>query len=148
VNNQQLTKLYESDAHAWFFETAKAVKEGRFEILDIDNLVEELESMCRSEQNKLESFLTELFLHLLKWKYQPKRRRCASWEISIKKQRRSIQRHLKECPSLRGHLDRIVENAYISARFDAAIETSLHLGLLPEGMPFTLEEALQKDWLP
>ena len=145
MNNQHFTQLYESDAHAWFLETAKAVKEGRFEVLDIDNLVEELESMGKKEKRILERYLSLLFLHLLKWQYQPERR-CASWEKSIKIHRKHAKIQIAQKPSLRGHMGSILEEAYDLALLDAYKETNLDI--FPDTMPFTLEEALQEDWLP
>jgi hypothetical protein len=143
-----LTELYQKDAHAWYFANAKMLREKRFEEIDLDNLIEEVESMGRSEQSKLESYLTELFLHLLKWKYQREKSYGASWEISIAKQRNNAKEHLKEYPSLKGHLDKILKKAYKNSKFDAAKETNLNLKIFPEEMPFTLDEALQEDWFP
>ena len=65
---------YEKDFYSWTQEQAELLKHGRFSDLDIANLIEEVESMGRSEKRELESRLTILLLHLLKWKYQDVRR--------------------------------------------------------------------------
>ena len=44
------TKLYEKDFCLWIETTAKLLKEGQFSQLDIENLVEEIETMGRSEK--------------------------------------------------------------------------------------------------
>jgi len=65
---------YDKDFYSWTQEQAELLKHGRFSELDIDNLIKEVESMGRSEKRELESRLTFLLLHLLKWKYQEVRR--------------------------------------------------------------------------
>ena len=123
------------------------MREKKFELIDIENLAEEIESMGRGERNQLESYLVQLLLHLLKWKYQPNRR-GASWEISIKKQRRHIEDHLDDNPSLKGHVSSICEKAYYYSRLDAAEETGLSLETFPEKIPFKFAEILKDNWFP
>jgi hypothetical protein len=142
-----LTELYQKDAHAWYFANAKMLREKRFEEIDLDNLIEEMESMGRNERNTLKSFFVQLFLHLLKWQYQPERQ-GSSWQKSIRAQRNNIMDHLKDNPSLKSYLDEIVKNAYVKSCKDAAIETDLDISFFPDEMPFTLEQALDDAWLP
>ena len=61
------------------------MKAGALSQLDIPNLIEEIESMGRSEKRELRSRLTVLLMHLLKWDYQPERRagNCRS-QLSLK----------------------------------------------------------------
>ena len=144
---KQIHDLYNHDAFQWYNENAKLLREKKFDLIDIENLAEEIESMGRSERSRLESYLVQLLLHLLKWKYQPNRR-GSGWEISIKKQRRHIKDHLDENPSLKGHISSICEKAYYYSKLDAMEETGLALETFPEKMPFTIEEVLQDKWLP
>ena len=148
MTQNELKALNNKDFYAWCKESATLLKEKRFDEIDLDNLIEEVESMGEWHKSKLESFLTQLFLHLLKWKYQPEKNYGASWEISIRKQRYNAKEHLKENPSLKGCLDEIVRKAYNNSKFDAAKETKLNLKIFPEKMPFTLDEALQENWFP
>lgn len=144
---KELKDLYEKDGHDWYFRNAQLLKQGKINEIDIENIAEELESMGKAERNKLESFLIQLFLHLLKWKYQPKLQ-CSSWESSIKKQRIHAKDHIKENPSLKGSLTEIVNKAYRYARLEAESETGLPIETFPEEMPFTLEESLKDKWFP
>ena len=139
--------LYEEDAYLFYITTAQLLREKKFNSIDIENAAEELESMGKSEKAKLESFLTILFLHLLKWKYQSAKK-TTSWECSIKVQRMHATDHLKDNPSLKGYIEEIVQKSYKYARLMAAKETRLALKIFPEKMPWTLEEAMQEDWLP
>lgn len=145
--NQNLKSLYESDGYGWYLKNAELLRTGNVQKADLENIAEELESMGKSEERELESYLTLIFLHLLKWKYQSSKR-SKIWQISIKQQRIHYKRHLQKNPSLKGHLTEIVQNAYEDARFEAAKETDLDLTEFPEQMPFTIEDALTDDWLP
>ena len=145
--NSELKNLYESDGYAWFLTNAKLLKNRKFNEIDLENLVEEIESMGKYHESKLESFMIQLFLHLLKWEFQDKKR-TRSWKVSIEKQRMNIEKHLEENPSLKGHLDRIVKTAYRYARKSAALETALPIKTFPEQMSFSLEDALTEYWVP
>lgn len=73
---------YDQDFYAWTQEQATLLKEKRFTELDLENLVEEVESMGRSEKRELESRLSVLMAHLLQWYYQPENR-SRSWHATI-----------------------------------------------------------------
>ena len=112
---------YDKDFYSWTQEQAELLKHGRFLELDIDNLIEEVESMGRSEKRELESRLTTLLLHLLKWKYQEVRR-GRSWQLSIDEQRIQFEKTLNENPGLKPALDQIIKDAYKLAVIKAARE--------------------------
>jgi hypothetical protein len=56
--------LYEEDFYLWLKTTAEQLKKGQFAEVDLDNLIEEIESMGRSERHALKSLLTRLLEHL------------------------------------------------------------------------------------
>jgi hypothetical protein len=58
--------LYESDFYQWIQQTAGALKAKAFDQVDWDNVIEEIESMGRSERRELKSRLIVLLEHLLK----------------------------------------------------------------------------------
>jgi hypothetical protein len=139
--------VYERDFYAWTQQQAKHLREHDFVRLDIENLIEEIESMGRSERRQLTNRLEVLLLHLLKWQYQPGLQ-GRSWRATIAEQRRRIQRILRDNPSLRPELDACLQDAYEDARYAAANETGLPLTTFPESTPFALPEVLAADWLP
>lgn len=132
---------YEGDFYKWIKHQAVFLKRGEFSKLDIENLVEEIETLGRSEKRALESYLVILLIHLLKIQHQPKKH-SKSWDLSIKNSRRKIQYRLKESPSLKRHLPKILEEAYADARIEAAEETGLSEKIFPETCPWTLKEIL------
>ncbi len=58
--------LDDQDFYLWIETTAKQLKEGRFSEVDLENIIEEIESIGRSEKHALESNLVVLLMHLLK----------------------------------------------------------------------------------
>jgi len=59
---------YETDYNQWLKETVKQLQERNFEQVDWDNLIEEIESMGKSDRRALMSLLTRLIEHLLKFR--------------------------------------------------------------------------------
>ena len=51
---------YETDYNQWLKETVKHLQERNFEQVDWDNLIEEIESMGKSDRRALMSLLTRL----------------------------------------------------------------------------------------
>ncbi len=92
--------LYQKDYYGWLQENAQLIRERKFSEVDADNLIEELESMGKSEKRELSSRLTVLLMHLMKWQYQAVRR-STSWRNTIAVQRIDIQDLLEDSPSLR-----------------------------------------------
>jgi len=89
--------LYDSDFFAWANEQAALLRAGRLTEADIENIAEEIESMGRSEKRELVNRMSVLFLHLLKWRFQPTHR-STSWRLTIEEQRYRVTRHMKDNP--------------------------------------------------
>ena len=64
-------------------EQASFIRAGRFDLLDIEHLAEEIEDVGKSEQRELENRMAVLLAHLLKWQFQPTHR-GASWQKRLK----------------------------------------------------------------
>jgi hypothetical protein len=61
--------LYEQDFALWIEETIKQLKSGNFREVDLDNLIEEVESLGKRDKREVKSRLITLFAYLLKRKY-------------------------------------------------------------------------------
>jgi hypothetical protein len=138
---------YDQDFYSWTQEQAELLKKGRFSELDIDNLIEEVESMGKSEKRELESRLTILLLRLLKWKYQEVRR-GRSWQLSIDEQRIQFEETLNENPGLKPALDEIVKKAYRLAVIKASRETKISKAVFPECCPWNLAQFIEDGFYP
>ena len=72
--NQNQDILYEQDYYRWLTQTADLLKSKEFTKLDLENLIEEIESLGKSEKRAIKSNLIVVILHLLKWQYQSQKR--------------------------------------------------------------------------
>ncbi|CAD0219565.1 MULTISPECIES: DUF29 domain-containing protein [Planktothrix] len=147
--NSSTTKpntLYEQDFYLWIETTVQQLKENKFNEIDIPNLIEEIESMGRSEKRELKSRLIVLLMHLLKWHYQPEKR-SESWRSTITEQRICIEGLLEDSPSLKPLLSEVFEDCYQKARLKASDETGIKLNFFPKESPFSLEETLESSYV-
>jgi hypothetical protein len=138
---------YQSDFYSWTQEQAALLKAGRLQELDIENLIEEIETMGRSEKRELESRLMVLLVHLLKWHHQPVRR-GRSWQLTIDEQRLQFSKVLTDNPGLKSQLDQIINDAYSLAVIRSANETGLEKNVFPDTCPWDLEQILDEGFYP
>ncbi len=134
---------YEKDFFKWVNTQAHFLRKKEFSKLDIENLIEEIESLGRSEKRTLQSYMEVLLMHMLKTKFQSEKR-SKSWALSIKNSRLKIKQVLEENPSLKPKLPDIIKKSYESARLDAAQETDLDEKTFPKRCPWSKEEILEE----
>ncbi|MBD2552113.1 DUF29 domain-containing protein [Limnothrix sp. FACHB-708] len=139
-----MNTTYDRDFYAWTQEQIALLQNRDFGAIDLPNLIEEIAVLGRQEREQLINRLGVLIGHLLKWCYQPERRKN-SWIGTIREQRRRIQRLLKNNPSLQPFLDEAFREAYLDGRDLAIQETNLADSVFPETAPFTLEFILSDE---
>jgi hypothetical protein len=139
--------LYEADYLQWLESNLQQLRQGNYEQIDWENLLEEIEAMGRSEKRSLKSNLIVVLLHLLKWQYQPEKR-SGSWERSIIEHRRRIKEALKESPSLKSYLTNILDESYTDSVKQAKAETRLPITIFPRECPYSLTSILDDEFLP
>ncbi|NEP31122.1 MULTISPECIES: DUF29 domain-containing protein [unclassified Moorena] len=142
-----MEKSYTKDFHSWTQQTAQLLREGRWQEIDLENLIEEVEDLGKSERRGITSQLIRLLLHLLKWQYQHQRR-SDSWLDSITDARTQIELAIEDSPSLRSYPAQQLEQSYQRARRKAAQQTGMPVSVFPEACPYSLGLALDQDWLP
>lgn len=142
-----MTISYDFDVIAWANEQAALIRAGRFDLLDIEHIADEIEDVGRSEHREFKSRMAVLLAHLLKWKYQSGYR-GNSWRLTIKEQRRGIVLCLKQTPSLKSDLNNLdwMELVWSDAIGIAASETGLDS--LPESCPWSFEQFMNPDFWP
>jgi hypothetical protein len=142
--------LYEQDFYLWIQTTAQLLKERRFEEVEWSNLIEEIESMGRSEKKELKSRLIVLIEHLLKLMYweSEKAYNARGWRNTIVEQKTEIELALEDSPSLRPLLNSLFLDCYQKARSNALQKYQLPPDFFPAKPPFTLEDVLNSDYLP
>ncbi|NOT12165.1 MAG: DUF29 domain-containing protein [Methylococcaceae bacterium] len=138
---------YQSDFYSWTQEQAALLRSGRLQELDIENLIEEIETMGRSEKRELESRLAVLLVHLLKWRYQPIRR-GRSWQLMIDEQRLQFSKMLSGNPGLKSQLEQLINEAYALAIIRSSKETGLEKHVFPESCPWDVAQILDDGFYP
>jgi len=138
---------YEEDFYGWIQASIGLLQQKRFDEMDIEHLIEELEDMGNNKKHALISRLAQLIFHLLKWQYQPDFR-GRSWEGSIKMQRMEIDELLKDNPSLKSKIKEEIPISYKKAKLLVQQETPIDLKILPKECPYTLEQCLDDEFYP
>lgn len=144
AQSPELSSLYESDFYQWVQQTAGALKAKAFDQVDWDNVIEEIESMGRSERRELKSRLIVLLEHLLKLRYWASERTSneRGWRNTIIEQRRQIQLVLDDSPSLRALLNDLYADAYHQSREDVLLKAQLPEDAIPREPLYDVTEAL------
>ncbi len=140
--------LYDKDFYQWALEQAHYIKTKAFDKLDIEHLFEEVESMGKREKRELDSRLTVLLMHLLKWKYQPTYINKNSWKRTIKEQRLEVDDVLIDNPSLKPLINNYLYNSYQKAILKAANETGLDESIFPQACEWSVEQILDNEFYP
>ena len=139
--------LHDLDFYAWTQQQVNLLKSGNLVDVDVKHLIEEIESMGAGERRELLNRLAVLLAQLLKWHYQPSFR-GRSWQLTIKEQRRQLQRHLKDNPSLHARLEEFISDAYVDSVLLAARETGLEESDFPAQCPYAQEDLLNSEFYP
>jgi glucan biosynthesis protein len=141
-----LKQLYETDDHLWLRETIKLLQTNRFDELDLENLIEELEDLGRNDKNKAVSLLEQIIRHLLYlqyWEAEVKNNK-SHWEAEIDSFRTQLRRHLTT--NLHQYLEQELDPIYQDALRYVTKKTQLEV--FPVQCPYTLVQLLDINWLP
>ncbi|PSN13004.1 DUF29 domain-containing protein [filamentous cyanobacterium CCT1] len=109
---QNLDSLYEQDILLWSEDTVAKLKARDFDHLDIEHLIEEVESLGISQRKELISRLIVLLEHLLKRLYVNLPNDYNGWERTIRTQRGELEILLDAVPSLSGRWEPSFDKAW------------------------------------
>ncbi len=138
-------KLYDTDFYRWTQEQAKLLSLGKWEMLDVPNLVEEIESLGKQQKQELRNRLGILIGHLLKWDYQPGFR-SKSCQATIREQRNEVLDILQENPSLNPYLNEAIQKGFRQGINLVVRETPLDYNNLPTECPYTVTQILNPQF--
>jgi hypothetical protein len=152
-----LKTLYDEDFVAWSKQQAEALRAaargGSNQQLDWENLAEEIESSGKSQRSALGSQIMRIVQHLVKLQHSPAIDPRNSWRRSIRLARIQIRNLLRDNPSLKGEVSRLIGEE-TSSGIELAIADLDEQGEIDAaGAPalrrarFTEEQVLG-DWLP
>lgn len=133
--------LYETDFSAWLESQVQALKKKDFEHLDIENLLEEMETLGTSEKSAIESYIVIILIHLIKRHVQADRS-GKSWDDSIINSRVQIETIIGKNPSLRSYPRQVFSKCYTRALKIASKQMSSEVRCFPSGCLWSIEEVL------
>ncbi|EEP60045.1 DUF29 domain-containing protein [Sulfurihydrogenibium yellowstonense] len=163
VSKEELKSLYEKDFYRWIIENVELLKNKEFDLVDWDNVIEELESMGRSELRSVISFMAVILEHLYKWEnFRENENMGDSWIDSIDNARTELDYLFSDSPSLRRKVQEGVDLAWKNAVkrlvrwFEKPLNEKLakkYFGKLPteknfpEKCPYSFDDILNyKPW--
>ncbi|WP_353931172.1 DUF29 domain-containing protein [Okeanomitos corallinicola TIOX110] len=142
--------LYDQDYYLWIKTTINQLRTGQFSAVDLENLLEELETLGRSQKRTIQNLLINLIEYLLKLKYwdQERERNQGHWKGEIRKFRTQIKDYLQDSPSLKPYILEIFDECYQEARKLVSDSSQLSLDTFPLIPIGSLEQILDEDWFP
>jgi hypothetical protein len=142
--------LYEEDFYVWTEVQAEHLRARRFEELDLDNLIEEVEGLGDAKKSAVLSNSSVVIEHLLKLQHSPATDPRAGWIDSVLEHRNRLEFDLT--PRLRQILADELPRVYAVARRTADRRLRAHgesaaAAALPATCPYTVDQIIE-DWWP
>ncbi len=118
--------------------------------VDWTNVAEEVEALGRSDRRELHNRIATILLHLIKLQASPAAQPRLGWHDTIRTQRRGIRRLLKDSPSLKASIPRMISDELTEAKEEASISLAEHneqpcVDLF--GLDYTEDQVLG-PWMP
>jgi DNA-directed RNA polymerase subunit L len=147
IEVNELKQLYDVDDDQWLEQTINLLKNHQFQQLDLDNLIEELEDLCREKKNAVASLLEQIIRHLLLLQYWTTEAEynTVHWQEEIYNFR--IQLRRKITTNLRKYLEDELTSIYQDVLGFVKIKTTNSV-TFPTECPYSLEQLLNRSWLP
>jgi hypothetical protein len=136
-----MKSLYETDFTAWLDTQVEALKRKDFAHLDIEHLLEEMETLGGSEKSAIESHLTIIMMHMIKQHIQSERS-GKSWNDSIVNARVQIAMIIEKNPSLHSYPREVFPKCYQRALKEAARQMKVETRQISGVAPWSLSEVL------
>jgi hypothetical protein len=128
------------------YQTAVAVKQvlqDGNEDSAMKGLEELIDALSRSDRRTLESHLTRLMQHIIKWRIQPERR-SPSWAATARTARRQITRLQRDTPSLNR---RMIEAIWDDVLLDAVDAVESEMNQRVSSIALTWEEVFETEYV-
>ncbi len=134
--DQSTQSLYDSDYHNWLEITIKQLKSQEFSALDLENLIEELESMGKTDLRTANSLLKQIIIHRLKLDKLPDIQPRKHWRKEINNFQDQLDDLLTS--SLKAKID--LDKIYNRAKRDIIVDYNLEL---PSDCPYSFDDLLK-----
>lgn len=125
---------YDQDFALWVEHTVTQLQAKNYQHIDWEHLIEEVDSLGKSQRSAVRSYLLRLLEHLLKRCYVAIPDCYRGWEIEIRNFRQSILFELEDSPSLKNFIPEILPKCYQVALRN--VKDSYPRVSFPEHYPF------------
>jgi hypothetical protein len=141
---------YDADFYAWAREQAALLRAGRFDELDLEHLIDEVDDLGGALKRSVRLRVRTIIEHLLKLEHSPAVDPRAGWYDTVLTQRDDLLDDLT--PTLRRQVQDELPELYVRARKRAATSLRRHgedtaADALPDSCPYALDQ-ITGDWLP
>jgi hypothetical protein len=145
-NLEYLQQLYEIDDYEWLLTNIELLKQGKFNDVDLENLIEELADLGNEKKNAVASLLEQIIRHLLLYQYWTEETEINGhhWQAEIVSFRNQLKRRLTG--NLRNYLSEEMLDIYADALKFVEVKTKFKVDF-PQECPYTLEQLLNVDFL-
>jgi hypothetical protein len=138
--------LAQTDYALWLEETIDLLKRKNYEQVDWESLIEEIESLGRSQRRELRNRLTTMLEHCLKLCYSDYVQDYRGWTETIRRSQRELKELLEESPSLKQYWDEVFLDCYAKAVESLKENPDYQSFAFPDDCPFpqAIVQMLQK----
>lgn len=126
--------LYETDIVKWSLKQAKLLRDRKFDFVDLENLIQEIEDVARRYKDIIEGQLENLLILILTVKYKPQKQ-TESWDRDVLTCQAEIHKWIEKEPSLHRHALSSFKFCYKFARIKTSILHQIPLSTIPEECP-------------
>jgi hypothetical protein len=139
-----LKELYEIDDYLWIRETVKLLREKKFNELDLENLIEELDDLGSEKRYKVVSLFKQIIIHLLLLDYwgDEYERNYRHWKSEIIIFREQLNDRMTT--NFYNYLEENLSIIYKKARKYVSVKSGLDT--FPQECPYTIQQLLDEDW--
>ncbi|NES23887.1 MAG: DUF29 domain-containing protein [Symploca sp. SIO3E6] len=143
-----LKHLYKTDEYLWLEETISLLKAHSLEELDLEHLIEELESLGKRDLNKVRSLLRQIMVHLLLLEYwqEEQERNYRHWKGEVTAFRADLRDALTT--SLENKLKEDLESIYRTPLKIVLQKTGLSSNTIPDNCPYSFAQLFNDNWYP
>jgi hypothetical protein len=136
VQAERITQfLYDTDYHKWLETTIEQLRSSQFSVLDLENLIEELSAMGKTDLRTANSLIKQIIIHRLKLDKLPDIEPKKHWQKEINNFQDQLEDLLSSSLKVKINLEKIYSRAKRDILIDYALE-------LPQECPYFLDELL------
>ena len=112
IPSTPVTTLYDRDFLLWIEETIGNLRSGDLKKLDLDNLIEEIDSLGKAQKNAFKGQIRALIEHIMKRCYVNMPLEYHGWERTIRHVRPEIEDLIEISPSLQKDYSLVLDVVY------------------------------------